>query len=716
LHFKVSRPELLATTSNLYLSGNVVVKSNVTDKNLGKGDALEIIGDKGGKIYLFPDIPFVFIQGKIKNDSLDVKVYNRIPLATVRLSLAVSPEKLKSIGTGGLQSLSKSEGSYAWLGIANPENNNGVVLGWITSERASGVMFTELNGGNIFVKARSDYGYLQMASGSSQETEVLGIGYFEDTRKGLENWADLVATANKIKLHNVPTGFCTWYCERNGRASNEQNIAQLTDFTEKNLKPWGFNFIQIDDGWQDGESKNGPNKNFTRIKPNGPYKSGMKKTADYIKSKGLIPGIWFMPFAGTFNDPWFANHQDWFAKSIDGKPYDTPWGGTCFDMTYEPVRNYLNGFVKQIARDWRYTYFKMDGLSTGLAVNPRYVNAGYREDNFGDARFSDPTKTNYDAYRSGLRLIRDAAGPDVFFLGCCAAQNMRSYQGSFGLIDAMRIVPDNSGNWKGWFNASAVYGTRHYFINGRIWWNDPDPNYERASLSLDEARTTASFASVTGTLNSNSDWIPDLPKDRLEILRRTMHVHHAIARPVDFFQNPVPAFWQVTDNKTSRRDIIAVFNWNDTTSVLSIPVSKLQLPAGSHFIAYEFWTKSYLPEIKDTIQVKLPKHACAVISVRPIGDSPFIISTSQHVTQGMIELSKETWNPISKTLSGKSNVVANDPYELQVFIPTTTSSKKIMKVIANNGTKITFKQTTLGASITIVSIKSGEVSWKVFLK
>lgn len=136
-----------ATTGNLYLLGNVVVKSNVTDKNMSKGDALEIIGDKGDKIYLFPNIPFVFIQGKIKNDSSDFKVYNLIPLASVRLSLPVLPEKLKSIGTGGLQSLNKSDGSYAWLGIANPENNNGVVFGWITSQRASGVLLTELNGG-----------------------------------------------------------------------------------------------------------------------------------------------------------------------------------------------------------------------------------------------------------------------------------------------------------------------------------------------------------------------------------------------------------------------------------------------------------------------------------------------------------------------------------------------------------------------------------------
>ena len=57
----------------------------------------------------------------------------------------------------------------------------------------------------------------------------------------------------------------------------------------------------------------------------------------------------------------------------------------------------------------------------------------------------DPDKTNIEAFRSGLKLVREAAGKDVFLLGCCASQNMRSYGGAFGLVDAMRVGPDNGG-------------------------------------------------------------------------------------------------------------------------------------------------------------------------------------------------------------------------------------------------------------------------------
>ena len=52
----------------------------------------------------------------------------------------------------------------------------------------------------------------------------------------------------------------------------------------------------------------------------------------------------------------------------------------------------------------------------------------------------------------------------------------------------MRIGPDNSGkSWPQWATRSPVSGSRMYFLNGRVWYNDPDPNYVRSSLSLERA-------------------------------------------------------------------------------------------------------------------------------------------------------------------------------------------------------------------------------------
>ena len=156
----------------------------------------------------------------------------------------------------------------------------------------------------------------------------------------------------------------------------------------------------------------------------------------------------------------------------------------------------------------------MDGLWTGSATEQIYVNDGYQDDHIGNnAPFHDPTKTNIEAIRDGLKLLREAAGPDVFFSGCNVSQNMRTLGGSIGLVDSMRIGPDNGQGWDDYQQEIAknecgsiitgpIRGTRLYFLNGRVWWNDPDPSYVRNSIPLKHARLITSWVAMSGAVQS----------------------------------------------------------------------------------------------------------------------------------------------------------------------------------------------------------------------
>ena len=184
------------------------------------------------------------------------------------------------------------------------------------------MIFTERKDGLMQLEAVDELGHLTIKPNETISLDHFLIGYFDDARLGLEAWADVIAAYFHIKLPPQPSGYCTWY---HAGASNEEAMVKQTEIAARELKPYGFDFLQIDDGWQDGVKSNGPRKNFTRVRADGPYPSGMKKTADMIRSHGLTPGIWFMPFAGTWDDPWFKDHQDWFVKRADGRPYDTTW-------------------------------------------------------------------------------------------------------------------------------------------------------------------------------------------------------------------------------------------------------------------------------------------------------------------------------------------------------------------------------------------------------
>jgi hypothetical protein len=86
--------------------------------------------------------------------------------------------------------------------------------------------------------------------------------------------------------------------------------------------------------------------------------------------------------------------------------------------------------------------------------------------------------------------------------------------------------------------------------------------------------------------------------------------------------------------------------------------------------------------VKDAIAATLPPHACQILALRPMLDHPFIISTSRHVTQGMIDVTNEHWDPATRTLSGISRVVGGDPYELRIACAN-AASLRITKATAN---------------------------------
>jgi hypothetical protein len=684
----------------------------VEDKVFGKGEALVW---PNARIALYPKLPFALVQRTLKNDTAEAKEINRVALASFAVDLAESGKPVKTMGTGGLLAPEKNPGSYTWIAIAEPESRNSVVAGWLTHDRASGVFFTSKSDkpndtADAVLEARSDYGRLNLAPGKSEDGELLAIGYFNDGRSGLEAYADAVAKVYDIKLAPVPSGFCTWYAEKPyGGASNEGYIATLTDFVKKNLLPFGMSFIQIDDGWQEGEKINGPKKNFTTYRANGPYKSGMKHTADTIRAAGMTAGIWFMPFAGTHNDPWFKDRQDWFSKTPDGKPFDLPWGGTCLDMTRPDVQEYVRKMVSTLANDWGYRYFKIDGLYTGMSVEPRYINSGYKEDNFGNAVLANPEKTHVEMYRDALKLVRDTAGPGLFILGCNTAQNMRTLGPSFGLMEAMRIGPDNKGTWKDWAGRSPVSGSRFYFLNGRVWYNDPDPNYERASIEFEDARTIATWSAISGQLNTNSDWLPDFSPERLDLLKRTIASHGKTARPIDYFENDPPRIWIVSDEKSSpRRDCITFFNWSDEPKEMNVNAKRAGLPAAKEYEVFDYWDNKFLSIAKDEIKATVPKHGCKVLAVRAVENNPIVISTSQHVTQGMIDLKDEKWNSAERTLSGTSKIVGNDPYELRIVGPNITWRPLDAQA---SGATVKFDNGADGIRVTISSPEDRTVNW-----
>src|SRR5678816_4127813 len=171
-----------------------------------------------------------------------------------------------------------------------------------------------------------------------------------------------------------------------------------------------------------------------------------------------------------------------------------------------------------------------------------------------------------------------------------------------GLVDAMRIGPDNKADWK-YLLRGPTFGTRNYFLHRRVWYNDPDPVYVRDTIPLKHARLICSWVALSGQLNLSSEWIPGLSAERLNILKRTMPSHQAVARPVDLFDTDLPRIWTVN---APSRDVVGLFNWDSEEKRFDVPLERLGLDPKTEYVGFDFWGNKLIPSIKNRLDLSLP--------------------------------------------------------------------------------------------------------------
>ena len=602
-------------------------------------------------------------------------------------------------GSAGLKPVGQV--SCGYLAVAEPMTRRGVVCAWLTNFKASGGIASRMDAdGRVLVKPLADYGRMLVEKGRAQTVDTLVIGAFDDCRLGLEAYADAAAMRHGVCLRPNRTGYCTWCSDRYGYsdrsryargcgAGDEASTRVYADLAAKVLKPYGFDFIQFDDQWQNGKELNGPARDFSKCDPKGPYPNGFGPIVRHLNEKGFAAGLWFIPFAGVATEPAWAGKDELYVKSAveipralkdvpakgmrvlprkKGDPIRAVWGGDCLDMTNPKARACVAEEVRRFTFDWGFRYLKCDGLSTGLAKDlgggPEFVEA-----NFSNAVFSDPTASNVSAFRRGLETLRAAAAPGTFLLGCNLA-TVRVMVPSFGLLDGMRIGADNGpiDRFPERYLIGHRTGTERYFLNGRVWRSDPDSTYVRAATPLGRARTMASWTAISDSLFEVGDWLPDLPEDRVEILRRTMAHHGSLdVRPIDYFENPMPNAWLLDGGRSK---VLALFNWN-TNETLNVdyPFAYAGLDPAKTYAAYDFWGKRFLGTLSGALRLSVPADDCRIISLAEVVDHPVLLATSRHVASPVIDVKDWTWDGPTATIAGRSDVVAGDRTELVFHVP-----------------------------------------------
>jgi hypothetical protein len=505
----------------------------------------------------------------------------------------------------------------------------------------------------------------------------------------------------------------------------EEDIVRNADWIAAHLKPYGFQYVQLDDGYDRG--RNGEHywvENWDREKfPHGP-----KWLAEYIKSKGLRPGIWIVPnaYAGGVDE-----HPQWYLHFKDGrivKDYNTP----ALDSTNPEVLNFLRREFTTLD-DWGFEYYKFDGEH----AIPRYA-PGVDLDKLYD-KGADPLV----AYRRRLKLIRETIGPERFIEGCPAGTPLNgigyfnsyftghdlynSFQGMYPLFSSINanaflnhlvvyVMPGEGMELNPPLSVAEAEKKRDSrVVETARTREDPMMGF---GTTLAEAHTVVSYVALTGVAYPVASVMPELPEERVQLLQKTLPTMPIL--PVDLFSRGTNMQWdifkhtttddyihnypEILDVKVNAQsgvyDVVGLTNWRSwkTTRELSF-AEKLGLDRSASFVAFDFWAQKILGVYKDRMDVEIEPHDTRVLFIHPLSNHPQLVGISRHIS-GAYSIESLEWDRAPNTLRGSSQTVAGDPYTLWLYVPPGFRVAHV-RATAQGGREVTAKHDLSGNSLSV---------------
>lgn len=348
--------------------------------------------------------------------------------------------------------------------------------------------------------------------------ESIAVIYASDRNEALDIYGKMINSHHERRFFpEIPDGWCSWYCY--GPTITKGGIIKnLRSAKAQGIK--GIKYIQIDDGYQ-------PHMGDWLIETR---KFGnMKALCKKIKAEGFEPAIWVAPFIASKKSRLLKKHPDWFIKDENNKPLsaekctfkgwrDAPW--YFLDPTHPEALNYIKLVFHIMKNEWGVNYFKLDANAWGaMPFGKRY----------------DDTVTCVEAYRIGMRAIRETVGPNTFVLGCNAPMFP-----SIGEVTGMRVTMDVMRDIQSIKGLASQCFFRNWMHNV-LWTNDPDclvqtdaktklfgrkNNNEKAALY----RYAAAFVRASGGMMLSGDKLFKLSEYDKRIMNQILNSERTAAK------------------------------------------------------------------------------------------------------------------------------------------------------------------------------------------
>jgi hypothetical protein len=412
-------------------------------------------------------------------------------------------------------SVKNSDARQSWwnIGLFSGYDREGLAIGAVENLTAQGMITAKREDGNaigLIAKSVLAEGFMLGAGKKVRSNRfVLNIG--PDPYSALEGYADIMGRLNNARVNSIINGWCNWFFTY--EHVTEDEVVHNAEYASRFLKPYGMEYIQVDEGYQRWHGEWDGNERFPH---------GMKWLADRIHSFGLKPGLWIAPYVISEPAEIFQDHKEWLIRNPDGSlkrvgPWpdeNTDWARNenpkryGLDITHPDAAAWMYNLFERISKQWGYEMIKIDFVDWSLLSAHHY---------------HDQSVSRAMAYRKGFEIIRKAIGNE------CHLQDCGPGPITIGLLDSMRIELDQNYGyagevWKTYFTnsaSSAPAAAKRYYFHKRTWINDAD-HLCMSLLSPSQSQAVATLLSLTGGNIISGDRLPDLDPVRLEILKKTL--------------------------------------------------------------------------------------------------------------------------------------------------------------------------------------------------
>jgi uncharacterized protein (UPF0297 family) len=486
----------------------------------------------------------------------------------------------------------------------------------------------------------------------------------------------------KKKKKQTIAGWCSWEAFR--RSVNQKNIEDASQFFSKSLKPYGFEYIQLDDGFEQTPIPPNPESQVSEswVNTNNQFPLGHEGVIHAIKQNGLKPGVWTHI---NITNPDFGKLQSEFLiKDKNGKPLPGEWIDLILDCTKETIEKHVKPVYKGL-QEKGYEYLKVDGIRHLLMDGlHEAVRLGLISNKDADEKF-----------RRFLESVRDSLGEDTYLLASWGVMGEL-----VGIADACRTSMDANPTWAG-IRMQLFESARWFFTQRVLFLNDPDHICARANIEW--VRSIASLVSISGQLFMLSDPIQTYHDERLDIIKKCLPPLTTVTGETGPLELEFPAYtWTklhgfavprenpVTPENMSLQGALnmagnhpgmnddhpfgslwaihlcqgfkkwaivgrfALSNLKDC----SLKLEDLNLDPRGQYIVFDFWKQKYLGKIEGTLPVcSLSFGNCQILAVtRDIGH-PQIIASDRHISMDIISIEKQSWhlNGLQFDLNGIEN-------------------------------------------------------------